>query len=624
VSIKSTDANAGPSLLHRLLSINAVLTIILLLAVCSLMIGKEYLSSSDRQISSLNALAIIISDRLTGVMAFEDYALAQRSIKVLRASDDILAACLYDAHMKVVTKFHRHSVNFCRDQHYLVKSTTVSQKIIVNDLVVGELVLYANSTKIRYQLLWMFLYLLGVISLCYALFWLVARWFFDREIMSVAQLGEIAERISTTGDYTLRMKKPKTSTSEISNLIHTLNQLLNMVEKNKHELEIIVDQRTQQLMSEKRKVEATSLAKSNFLAKLSHDVRTPLTAIMGYAELLSMDPKASRAQREKGDIIANNADFISQLVSNLLDLSKIESGHHELVSQAFNINELVEQLANSFTPISDTKNLSLSIKNEPMNAPWVVGDMVKIRQILNNLLDNAFKNTKHGQIELKIRQQIVSAEQCMLECDVSDTGCGIPSDKVDAIFDNYVQLGTSQINQKGVGLGLAITKQYVDLMNGQINVRSELGRGTTFHLSLPLDVTGAPECNTDNISMVEPTHLPSILLVDDDPNCLKILQQIMCDYAANIFCASSITQARRLLEEQSLEVIFTDIELPDGEGFDLANSVLKDDQTIIVMSAYFDHRRIQKMHTLGIQHSINKPFSNDDVLRVIKKIVNRQ
>jgi len=624
VKFRKPNAAKSSSLPQRLLSINAALSVSLLLAVCGLMLGKEYLSSSERQISSLNSLAVIISDRLTGAMAFEDYALARRSIDVLKASDDILAACLYDAQMNIVTEFHRRPESECQGQYTDASSAKVSQKIIVNEAALGELVLYANQEKITNQLLRMFLYLLGVITFCYALFWVMARWFFDREIAAVVGLADTAEKISKTGQYTLRMQETHKSTKEISNLVDTFNQLLDMVEQNKQELEVQVIERTEQLLLEKQKVEEASLAKSEFLAKLSHDVRTPLTAIMGYAELLSMDPNANPAQKQKGDTIADNANFISQLVSDLLDLSKIESGHSELLPMHFSIDDLIVPLKATFTPRSSAKNLTFNIETEKLTSPWLVGDAVKVRQILNNLLDNAFKNTTEGQVTLLIKQLPTPTEQCTLEFIISDTGCGIPDDKLDCIFDDYVQLGNRQKNRQGAGLGLAITKQYVELMNGEINVRSQLAQGTTFYLTLPFDMANEPE--GDVITAVDSTDIqaPPILVVEDDPNCLTILQHILNQHTTELVCASSLAEARQRLKEHPIKTIFTDIELPDGEGFELAESINQDEQILVAMSAYMDETRNQQLESHGIQHFISKPFTHEDVLRVLSTILKEE
>ena len=618
------------SVLQRLITINTIVIALALLLICGFIYVKEYYSTISRQISSLSSLGEIISDRLTGVMAFEDFDLAQKSILTLKKNQDILAACIYDKNKTLLTSFENHENEhmFCSENDHLITSLMIEEEILLDGESLGQLVLYSNPQRVTNQMLATLGYLFLVAVICYILSLMLAKRFIRKETQPIIDLANTARQISNTGDYEHRVEKGFTPAQEISNLIDSFNELLDIVARHNNELETLISERTNQLEEEKQKVEIISQAKSEFLAKLSHDLRTPLTSILGYSEILSAQKNLQDNQATHLDVIIRNAEFITQLVNNLLELSKLESANLKFDYEVFDVKKLVDNLENTFVPTALTRNLDLIVEFSRLESQRLMGDVTKLQQILNNLLENALKFTTSGFVSLTVSQRQLTDKQVMNTFVVADSGIGISADKIDRIFDDYVQLESNAYSIKGAGLGLAITKKLVDLMGGRLEVESDQNTGTVFTLELPLDsVQTSPqglidvdESERTNTAVISPDT--SVLIVDDDPGCREILLSIVSEYVSprQIYQAETLTNATEILEEHQTELIFLDIELPDGNGFEFAKKIREqyDNIIIIAVSAFNDEKRELQLDL--IDAFVPKPFSKFDITTVLGQL----
>ena len=249
----------------------------------------------------------------------------------------------------------------------------------------------------------------------------------------------------------------------------------------------LVKKRTSQLEIAKEQAESANRAKSTFLANMSHELRTPLNAILGFARLTKEAPDVTSEQRKNLDIITLSGGHLLNLINNVLDISKIESGRMTLEVAPIDLYQLIQEMKSLLYVNAEERGLSFIVEQSPELPRRIEVDGGKLRQILINLIGNAIKYTKQGGIILRAMvAEKKSAEQVRLRFEVEDTGPGISEEDRKRIFQPFVQLRGQMSIETGTGLGLAICRQYVDLMGGQIDVISEKGKGSVFFFEIPV------------------------------------------------------------------------------------------------------------------------------------------
>ncbi len=333
------------------------------------------------------------------------------------------------------------------------------------------------------------------------------------------------------------------------------------------------------LRESKEKAEAADLAKSEFLANMSHEIRTPMNAVLGFAEILkSINPTPQQAMYL--DSISASGEQLLGVINDILDISKIESGHLVLEKIDFNFAYLVEDVLKMMRGRMRGKNIQF-LYNMPVDIPVnLEGDPTKIRQVLVNLLGNAIKFTSMGSVLLEIGMEQETENQLVLRCCVQDTGIGISSDKLDVIFEKFVQADMSTTRQfGGTGLGLAITKSIVEAMGGTIWVESDQGKGSRFYFTLPLrKKTGIAVHNIQPLAMKELAG-HRILIVDDSAISIEILRRACMKLQIETAEAVSGPEAlgwmmKRMQDGQPLpEVMLVDIMMPLMDGKQLINTI---------------------------------------------------
>ena len=624
------------SFLQRLVTINTTIIVIALVLISGLIYAKEYFSSIERQINSLSSLAIIITDRLTGVMAFEDYDLARKNIASLKLNEDILAACLYDTENQLVTSFNKNNQEekLCNQTSHMTTALMVDRTISHDNQDLGSLILYADPRLFWNNLITMSAFLLFIGTLCFFLTLLLSKRFFKKETQSLIKLAATAREVSNTGDYDIRVNTGENPAREISNLVASFNELLEIVDNHRSHLEEMITTRTSQLNEEKKKVEKISDAKSEFLAKLSHDIRTPLTSILGYTELINNSKNVQEKHGKHIDAIIRNAEFVSELVNGLLSLAKIESTDFTLQVEPFDINKILAILDQTFQPLAHSKNLTLELDTLELEENWLMGDSLKLHQVLNNMLENAVKYTHQGHIQLTASQTHINDNGCVLRIDITDSGIGISNDKINQIFDDYIQIGSNTNLTTGAGLGLAIAKKVVDAMGGEISVESNELHGSTFKIEIPFELAASQyiehEGSSSDYSMINEFLLQKspILTIDDDPNCREIISEIILSQQphATIFQASSYKQAIKLFRLNQPKLVFTDIELPDGNGYELTKAfrTLNKDIIIVAISAHYTSAEYKSTNDFCFNHFIAKPFHKKNLVDVLNLLIKQK
>ena len=364
-------------------------------------------------------------------------------------------------------------------------------------------------------------------------------------------------------------------------------------------------------------------AKSNFLANMSHDIRTPMNAIVGYSTLLIKDADDKNKVIEIGKKITYSSQHLLSLINDVLDMSKIESGRTSLNSDKVDVSEVINNISEIVQVQTKSKKQSFEIKTKGNIPPYIYADKLRLTQILLNLLSNAVKYTeKNGTISLVVEGYGNNGQTCHLRFIVSDNGQGMSSEFVEKIFEPFSRETNSMTNKiQGTGLGMSITKSIIDLMGGTIDIQSELGKGSVFTVdlifSVPLDE------NDDNFFANH--EITRVLVGDDEIDVTENIQSILSDAGLECDAAigglESVDKATRAYEDNnSYDVIILDWKMPDMDGVECVRRIRKEigkDVPIFVLSSYDVSEIEDEAKKAGVDLFLPKPFFLSNFQRVL-------
>lgn len=364
-----------------------------------------------------------------------------------------------------------------------------------------------------------------------------------------------------------------------------------------------------QLEIEKKKTESLLTAREQLIATVSHDLKTPLNTIQGFSELISLGGVSEKQEYYLSNIKSSSI-YINQLVNDLLDFSKIEAGKIQLENTVFELDKLIIEVAESIKSLYRSKPISLQFELDAITNSSIENDALRIRQILSNLIGNAFKFTEKGFIKIT-----ATYNQNQLTIEVQDSGIGIEDSKLNLIFNEFTQADKS-IEKKygGTGLGLTICKKLAEILYGNLTVTSEVNKGSTFTLTLPTKMI-----ETKKETPVFSDEKFSIAVVDDDSSLLQLTTEFLKIYHFNVSPFEDPDKLIATLKTETFDAVITDIQMPKMSGFELINQIPKKIPVIAITGQRDMEKHIYTEK--GFAAVLHKPYQSAELLHVLSNVL---
>ncbi|MBW4361620.1 ATP-binding protein [Flavobacterium taihuense] len=393
------------------------------------------------------------------------------------------------------------------------------------------------------------------------------------------------------------------------------------------------------LVEEKERSEQLAMARDEFLSSMSHEIRTPLNGILGFTDLLLKNRSLDAESKKQLDYIKISGDILLVIINDILDLAKIESGQIALYEKPFDLSNLTKLIYDTFSGKTQAKEIDFKILINKKVPAILNGDSIRVSQILFNLISNSVKFTqKKGKITVKIKLDKEEAGFYHIKITVKDSGIGIPQDKIDTIFDPFIQVSNDTARKYGgTGLGLTIIKKIINIMNGEIHVKSKLGVGTKFTVNLLFAKENAKSVPLKSIINKDKSAVSvnrggkiKVLLVEDNRINQILAQKVLSKFNFDCVTVDNGSLAVEAVIRENFDIILMDIMMPIMNGYE-ATAIIRnlEDKTkksipIVALTAVVTGSIIEACSSEGIDRYLSKPFESEELYNVIIELVHKE
>jgi len=530
----------------------------------------------------------------------------------------------------------------------LLSWQAVAVPIMDGSRQVGRLKIVADPADLHKALIDSIIKAIGAGSLAAALAVLISSRLRDFIAGPIQELTQAAESIRQSGDYSCPV--PVVANDETGRLVEAFNAMMDEVrarddalKRQRDHLAEEVAARTSELLEAKEAAERANAAKSDFLAAMSHEIRTPMNAMLVTAELLAAEQLDATARR-RCETIVRSGQHLLAIINDILDLSKIEAGHLTLTSVPLSLGELVEDVIALYRERAAANSLAIEFQKDEATPPLVLGDPVRLAQVLSNLVSNAVKFTRKGSITIGLQRcsRQTTSSAAGVRISVTDTGEGIAPDKLSTIFEAFTQIETTAARREGgTGIGLTICRRIVTAMGGEITVESAPGVGSTFSFAIPLVEPSAEECDSAklparmsdtsvNQSWVA-THGQTyagrrVLAADDSPVNRDVLEATLSRLGLTVVSVGDGKEAVQAFAAGRFDLIFMDGSMPVLNGFAAARQIRaleaktgRPRTPIVALTAHVVGRHAEAWRESGMSDFVAKPFTLDVIERCVAR-----
>lgn len=632
----------------KLISVIMLCCTIALLLNNLFIFSVETLDFKKNKAVRLSILANVLANNSTAALKFLDKGTATELLQSAKVDKSIYHAVLFDEKCQIFAEYKNKSSNSEQEQqiafkcsdiaehHYTDDYLYLSVPVMIEDQKIGSLYIKSNlidwHTKLTRQLqVFSFLFLASLL-LAFLLTLKLHTYF----LTPIRNLLSAIRYISEHKDYSIQVQSHTNDelallADEFNTMIAKINQDDKLLSDQNQLLEQTVVLRTkelllnlEQLKHAKEAAEKANQAKSDFLSQMSHDLRTPLNGLLGYVQILQRKQDFPVQYRNDINIIGQSGNYLLSLINDLLDLTKIESNKLELNLHTFKTAEFLNPIVDLFSSQAQTKQFEFNYVPEGSLPLALYGDENRIRRIISNLLENAFKFTNQGYINFK-----VSYSNNSMIFAIDDSGCGISKKNLKAIFTPFNQYSRMNHND-GVGLGLYISHYLVELMQGRLLISSQQNKGTQCLLTLPLPVRDfiAATASKDEFVAGYQGDLKTVLIVDDNQNNLKVLEAMLKPLGFKVVCLNSGVSCLDLIKTIHADIILMDMVMPDLSGIETCLAIHRLElsykpKIIMITANAFAEDREQCLAT-GCDDFLAKPVVLNQLLDVFQIQLNLQ